>query len=123
VTEILLLGRRAVREIFRYPEATIPTLFIPLFFLAVNIGQVSETFPPETPFLNGQGYVAFQLPVSLMFAVATAISGLALVTAAPRSSSAGSSPISSVASAAPRSSCWRGSRSARTSSPGSSGRC
>jgi ABC-2 type transport system permease protein len=80
VTEILLLGRRAVREIFRYPEATIPTLFIPLFFLAVNIGQVSETFPPETPFLNGQGYVAFQLPVSLMFAVATAISGLALVT-------------------------------------------
>jgi ABC-2 type transport system permease protein len=30
--------------------------------------------------LNGQGYVAFQLPVSLMFAVATATSGLALVT-------------------------------------------
>ena len=64
----------------RYPEATIPTLFIPLFFLAVNVGQVSETFPSSTPFLNGQGYVAFQLPVSLMFAVATATSGLALVT-------------------------------------------
>jgi len=80
VTETLLLGRRAVREIARYPEATIPALFIPLFFLAVNIGQVSETFPDTTPFLNGQGYVAFQLPVSLMFAVATATSGLALVT-------------------------------------------
>jgi ABC-2 type transport system permease protein len=80
VTEVLLLGRRAVRETVRYPEATIPTLFIPLFFLAVNIGQVSKTFPSTTPFLQGQGYVAFQLPVSLMFAVATATSGLALVT-------------------------------------------
>jgi ABC-2 type transport system permease protein len=80
MTEILLLGRRAVREVVRLPEATIPTLFIPLFFLVVNIGQVSKTFPSSTPFLKGQGYVAFQLPVSLMFAVATAISGLALVT-------------------------------------------
>lgn len=80
MTEALLLGRRAVREIARYPEATIPTLFIPLFFLAVNVGQVSKTFPSTTPFLKGQGYVAFQLPVSLMFAVATATSGLALVT-------------------------------------------
>ena len=80
MTEIALLGRRAVREVVRYPEATIPTLFIPLFFLVVNIGQVSKTFPSSTPFLKGQGYVAFQLPVSLMFAVATATSGLALVT-------------------------------------------
>ena len=31
------------------PEATIPTLFIPLFFLAVNIGQVSKTFPSNDP--------------------------------------------------------------------------
>ena len=80
MSEVALLGRRAVREIARYPEATIPALFIPLFFLAVNIGQVSETFPSDTPFLNGQSYAAFQLPVSLMFAVATAVSGLALVT-------------------------------------------
>jgi ABC-2 type transport system permease protein len=80
MSEVLLLGRRAVREIARYPEATIPALFIPLFFLAVNVGQVSKTFPDTTPFLRGQGYVAFQLPVSLMFAVATASSGLALVT-------------------------------------------
>jgi ABC-2 type transport system permease protein len=80
VSDVLLLARRAVREVLRLPEATIPTLFIPLFFLAVNIGQVSKTFPSTTPFLHGQGYVAFQLPVSLMFAVCTAISGLALVT-------------------------------------------
>jgi ABC-2 type transport system permease protein len=80
MTEILLLGRRAVREVGRMPEATIPTLFIPLFFLVVNLGQISRTFPSTTPFLRGEGYVAFQLPVSLMFAVATATSGLALVT-------------------------------------------
>jgi ABC-2 type transport system permease protein len=80
MTEVLLLGRRAVREVVRLPAATIPTLFIPLFFLAVNIGQISKTFPSTTPFLHGQGYVGFQLPVSLMFAVCTATSGLALVT-------------------------------------------
>jgi ABC-2 type transport system permease protein len=80
VSEVVLLGRRAVREIARVPEATIPTLFIPLFFLAVNIGQVSKTFPSSTPFLKGQGYAGFQIPVSLMFAVCTAASGLALVT-------------------------------------------
>jgi ABC-2 type transport system permease protein len=80
MTEVVLLGRRAVREVIRLPAATVPTLFIPLFFLAVNIGQISKTFPPTTPFLHGQGYVGFQLPVSLMFAVCTATSGLALVT-------------------------------------------
>jgi len=80
MTEVVLLGRRAVREVFRMPEATIPTLFIPLFFLAVNIGQVSKTFPSTTPFLHGQGYVGFQLPVSLMLAVCTVTSGLAMVT-------------------------------------------
>jgi ABC-2 type transport system permease protein len=80
VSQVALLGRRAVREVVRMPEATIPTLFIPLFFLAVNIGQVSKTFPSSTYFLHGQGYAAFQLPVSLLFAVSTATSGLALVT-------------------------------------------
>ena len=80
MNEVVLLGRRAVREVLRLPEATIPVLFIPLFFLVVNIGQVSKTFPSTTPFLKGQGYVAFQLPVSLLFATATATTGLALVT-------------------------------------------
>jgi ABC-2 type transport system permease protein len=80
VTEIALLGRRAVREVVRMPEATIPMLFIPLFFLAVNIGQVTKTFPSKTPFLHGQGYAGFQMPVSLMLAVCTVTSGLAMVT-------------------------------------------
>lgn len=81
MTEIWLLGRRAIKEIVKLPAATVPTLFIPLFFLAVNIGQVSKTFNAgNAPFLHGQSYVAFQVPVSLVFAVATAASGLALVT-------------------------------------------
>src|SRR5436309_155699 len=80
MSEIALLGRRAVREVTRLPEATIPMLFIPLFFLAVNVGQITRTFPSSTPFLHGQGYVGFQLPVSLMLAVCTVTSGLALVT-------------------------------------------
>lgn len=75
-----LLGKRAISEIWKLPAATLPTLFIPLFFLAVNIGQVSKTFPSTTPFLHGQKYAAFQLPVTLVFATSTATSGLALVT-------------------------------------------
>jgi ABC-2 type transport system permease protein len=80
VNEIGLLARRAVREVYRIPEATLPGLFIPVFFLVVNLGQVNRIFPPSTPFLHGQHYVAFQIPVSLVFAVSTATSGLALVT-------------------------------------------
>jgi ABC-2 type transport system permease protein len=82
--EFMLLGKRAMREIWRIPEATFINLFIPLFFLVVNIGQVSKTFDPAKPpgslFLFGQKYVAFQLPVSMLFAVSTSSSGLALVT-------------------------------------------
>src|ERR671931_142329 len=80
MTEVLLLGRRSVREVLRYPEATTPTLFIPLFFLSVNVGQVAKTFPAVgTPFLEGQGYVAFQMPVSLMFAVVAPIRRTSLI--------------------------------------------
>jgi ABC-2 type transport system permease protein len=80
MNETLLLARRAVREVWRLPAATIPALFIPVFFLVVNLGQVNRIFPPSTPFLHGQHYVAFQIPVSLVFAVSSATSGLAMVT-------------------------------------------
>lgn len=80
MNESLLLARRAVREVIRMPAATIPALFIPVFFLVVNLGQVNRVFPPSTPFLHGQHYVAFQIPVSLVFAVSSATSGLAMVT-------------------------------------------
>lgn len=66
--EVQLLGRRSLTEMWRTPEALVPSLFIPIFFLLVNVGQVSKTFPSSTPFLFGQTYAAFQLPLSLMFA-------------------------------------------------------
>jgi ABC-2 type transport system permease protein len=80
MNETILLARRAVREVWRLPAATIPALFIPVFFLVVNLGQVNKVFPSSTPFLHGQHYVAFQIPVSLVFAVSSATSGLAMVT-------------------------------------------
>ena len=43
-----VLGQRALREAWRTPEALIPTLFIPLFFLVVNVGQAAKIFPGET---------------------------------------------------------------------------
>lgn len=64
-----LLGVRALREALRTPESTFPTLFIPLFFLVVNVGQAARIFPSEsTGFLYGQSYAAFQLPSSLLLA-------------------------------------------------------
>ncbi|HWL37059.1 MAG TPA: ABC transporter permease [Frankiaceae bacterium] len=73
-----LLTKRAVREGVRTPEATVPLLFIPVFFLVVNVGQLGDQFD-GAPFLNGQSYAAFQLPVSLIFAVIGIGSGLAMV--------------------------------------------
>ena len=75
-----LLGRRALREALRTPESTIPTLFIPLFFLIVNVGQAARIFPSEsTAFLHGQSYAAFQLPSSLLLAASFGSAALYLV--------------------------------------------
>ena len=75
-----VLGQRALREAWRTPEALIPTLFIPLFFLVVNVGQAGKIFPSaSTGFLNGQGYGAFQLPSSLLLAASFGTAALFLV--------------------------------------------
>ena len=42
MTHTWLLGKRALVEGLRTPEALFPTLFIPLFFLAVNVGQAAR---------------------------------------------------------------------------------
>jgi len=76
----LVLGQRAVRETLRTPDALAPTLFIPLFFLIVNVGQAARIFPgEETAFLYGQSYAAFQLPVSLLLAASFGNAALYLV--------------------------------------------
>jgi ABC-2 type transport system permease protein len=75
-----LLGQRAIREAWRTPEALLPTMFIPLFFLVVNVGQAAKIFPGETTdFLHGQGYGAFQLPSSLLLAASFGTAALFLV--------------------------------------------
>jgi ABC-2 type transport system permease protein len=80
MTQAWTLGRRALREAWRTPEALLPTLFIPLFFLVVNVGQAAKIFPGNsTPFLHGQGYGAFQLPSSLLLAASFGTAALFLV--------------------------------------------
>src|ERR671935_1883321 len=80
MTHALVLGQRALREGIRTPEAIVPTLFIPLFFLVVNVGQVAKIFPGSTTdFLHGQGYGAFQLPSSLLLAASFGTAALFLV--------------------------------------------
>src|ERR671910_321161 len=75
-----VLAQRALREGWRTPEALFPTLFIPLFFLVVNVGQAAEIFPSaSTEFLNGQGYGAFQLPSSLLLAASFGTAALFVV--------------------------------------------
>ncbi len=52
MTQAWVLGQRALREAYRTPEAILPTLFIPLFFLVVNVGQAGKIFPSaSTDFL------------------------------------------------------------------------
>jgi ABC-2 type transport system permease protein len=75
-----VLGGRALREALRAPESSVPTLFIPLFFLVVNVGQAAKIFPSSsTEFLKGQSYAAFQLPSSLLLAASFGSAALYLV--------------------------------------------
>src|SRR5438034_2484501 len=80
MTEAWVLGQRSLREAWRTPDALVPTLFIPLFFLVVNVGQAGRIFPARsTDFLHGQGYGAFQLPASLLLAASFGTAALFLV--------------------------------------------
>src|ERR1700754_2252892 len=80
MSQAWVLGQRALREALRTPEALLPTLFIPLFFLVVNVGQAAKIFPGEsTEFLNGQSYGAFQLPSSLLLGASFGTAALFLV--------------------------------------------
>jgi ABC-2 type transport system permease protein len=74
------LGARSLREAIRQPDALFMTMFIPIFFLIVNTGQAADIFPSEsTGFLEGQGYGAFQLPITLLLAASFGMAALFLV--------------------------------------------
>jgi ABC-2 type transport system permease protein len=76
----ITLGRRALREAVRQPDALFMTMFIPIFFLVVNTGQAAEIFPSDsTDFLEGQGYGAFQLPITLLLAASFGMASVFLV--------------------------------------------
>ena len=78
--ESFILGARAIRESLRTPDSLVPTIFIPLFFLVVNVGQTARIFPSDnTPFLAGQNYAAFQLPASLLLSASFGSAALYLV--------------------------------------------
>jgi ABC-2 type transport system permease protein len=80
MSQAWVLGQRALREARRSPDALLPTLFIPLFFLVVNTGQAAKIFPGgSTEFLHGQGYGAFQLPITLLLAASFGTAALFLV--------------------------------------------
>jgi ABC-2 type transport system permease protein len=80
MSQAWVLGQRALREARRSPDALLPTLFIPLFFLVVNTGQAAKIFPgSSTSFLHGQGYGAFQLPITLLLAASFGTAALFLV--------------------------------------------
>ncbi len=75
-----VLGGRAMREVWRTPDSLLPALFIPLFFLVVNVGQAARIFPSDgTAFLEGQSYGAFQLPASLLLSASFGGAALYLV--------------------------------------------
>ena len=76
----IALGRRSLKEMVRQPDALFMTFFIPIFFLIVNTGQAAEIFPSaSTDFLKGQGYGAFQLPITLLLAASFGMAALFLV--------------------------------------------
>lgn len=78
--QAMVLGERALREAKRTPDALLPTILIPVFFLVVNVGQAAKIFPSgSTEFLQGQNYAAFQLPSSLLLAASFGASALFLV--------------------------------------------
>ncbi|MEW6153273.1 MAG: ABC transporter permease [Actinomycetota bacterium] len=80
MNQLRALAGRAVRETLRSPDAVLPTVFIPLFFLVVNVGQAARIFPAGgTPFLEGQNYAAFQLPAAILLAASFGGAALFLV--------------------------------------------
>lgn len=80
MSAVTVLGERALIEAKRTPDALIPTLLIPLFFLLVNVGQAARIFPTgSTPWLEGQGYAAFQLPSTILLAASFGSAALYLV--------------------------------------------
>ena len=68
---------RSLRALPREPEVLIPSLIIPIFFFAVNVGTLQDFAQRGIP---GLDYRAFQLPTAIVFAVTGVSRANALVT-------------------------------------------
>ncbi len=68
---------RALRALPREPEVIVPSLIIPVFFFAVNIGTLQDFAQRGIP---GLDFRAFQLPTAIVFAVTGISRAPALVT-------------------------------------------
>jgi ABC-2 type transport system permease protein len=64
--DLATVARRAVRSVFREPEFFLPALIVPVFFFVVNIGALQDLAESAGAVTN---FKAFQLPVSIIFAV------------------------------------------------------
>jgi ABC-2 type transport system permease protein len=64
--DLATVARRAVRSVFREPEFFLPALIVPVFFFVVNIGALQD-FAERAGAVDD--FKAFQLPVSIIFAV------------------------------------------------------
>ena len=63
--DVRSVAGRAVRSLPREPEFLLPALLIPTFFYAVNIGALQDVAEQQP----GLDFIAFQLPVAIIFAV------------------------------------------------------
>lgn len=70
------MSGRAVRAMLREPEYLIPSIIIPIFFYAVNVGSLSEIGNA----IGTENFRAFQLPVAIVLAVTGVSRATALVT-------------------------------------------
>jgi hypothetical protein len=63
--DLMSVAGRAVRGVLREPGQLAIGLIVPLFFFVVNVGALSDV----SSFTGIDNYVAFQLPVAIVFAV------------------------------------------------------
>lgn len=75
-SDLWTVAARALRAIPKEPESVIPALIIPLFFFVVNVGSLSDV----SKFVGVEDFLAFQLPVAIVFAVTGISRASALVT-------------------------------------------
>jgi len=75
-SDLWTVAARALRAIPKEPESIIPALIIPIFFFVVNVGSLSDV----SSLVGVNDFLAFQLPVAIVFAVTGISRASALVT-------------------------------------------